>query len=563
MMERRQVLAVLLMFLVLVIYQVFYVERFQKRPKAKKPPAQVEKPAKPPAPKPPPPPVVEAPPPKPSDEERLVTVKTKLYEATFSARGAAMTSFKLLGYPIAPGKNMNPVDLVLPGGRALLVYFEDPVMNRASTKGAYSVSSGDLELSGDNPSGELTFTHTSPDGAQVVKRLIFQDDKYAFELDLFVKRPDEAKGPLDHRVHWSYGIGGGSDSYGEYTTINRLVGKKPKKDKPGKLPPLMVHPGEASWSAIQTKYFVALLAPRSGKATAAFAKRVKEKTVTKTTWNFTKKTVVQKVSEVAPGLAFAATGQTSREQVLIFGGPKLAPRLKAYGGSLDKVIDYGWFGPLSRPLMQVLRFINRFIGNYGISIILLTIIIKVLFFPLSIKQQKNMAQMSKLQPRLKALQDRYKEDKTKLNQEIMQLYKAEKVNPLGGCLPLLIQFPIIIALYRVLGDALELRGAPFMFWITDLSVPDSLYYEWLHILPILMGATMLIQNFISPASAMGGAGTDPRQQQMLKFMPLIFLFIFWKFPAGLNLYWTVYTILGIGEQLLIKRQTALQEAKAS
>jgi YidC/Oxa1 family membrane protein insertase len=189
--------------------------------------------------------------------------------------------------------------------------------------------------------------------------------------------------------------------------------------------------------------------------------------------------------------------------------------------------------------------------------------IKLMFFPLSIKQQKNMAQMSKLQPKLKALQQRYKDDKQKLNQEIMGLYRQEKVNPLGGCLPLLIQFPVIIALYRVLGDALALRGAPFALWINDLSVPDTLFYPWLHILPILMGATMLIQNFISPASAMGGAGADPRQAQMLKFMPIIFLFIFWKFPAGLNLYWTVYTILGIGEQVIIRRQTALQEARAS
>jgi YidC/Oxa1 family membrane protein insertase len=182
---------------------------------------------------------------------------------------------------------------------------------------------------------------------------------------------------------------------------------------------------------------------------------------------------------------------------------------------------------------------------------------------LSIKQQKSMAQMSKLQPRLKALQERHKGDKTKLNQEIMELYKREKVNPLGGCLPLLIQFPVIIALYRVLGDALELRGAHFIFWITDLSVPDTLFFPWLHILPVVMGATMLIQNFITPGGAMGSAGVDPRQQQMMKFMPLIFLFIFWKFPAGLNLYWSIYTVLGIGEQFFIKRQGALQQAKAS
>jgi YidC/Oxa1 family membrane protein insertase len=566
MMERRQVLAVVLMFLVLVIYQVFYVERFQKRPKVKKPPAQVEEPAKPPEPEPlppPPPPEAEVPPAKAGVAERLVRVRTDLFEATFSTRGAAMVSYKLLDYPKTPGKSKEPVDLVPAGERALLVAFEDPEMDRYSTEGAYAVSADGLEIYKEKPSGELTLTHTGPKGERIVKRLTFHVDRYSFDLDLYVERPDGARGPLDHRVHWSYGLGGGNAGYGSYTTVSRLVEKKRLKDKPGKLPPLTVHPGEAAWSGIQTKYFAAVLAPRTEKASAAVAKRTTEKMVTKTSWTFQKTKVLQKVAEVAPGLAFSASGPVAREQVLVFGGPKLPQRLKVYGGGLDKVIDYGWFGPLSRPLLKVLSFINGFVGNWGVSIILLTVMIKLMFFPLSIKQQKNMAQMSKLQPKLKALQQRYKDDKQKLNQEIMGLYRQEKVNPLGGCLPLLIQFPVIIALYRVLGDALALRGAPFALWINDLSVPDTLFYPWLHILPILMGATMLIQNFISPASAMGGAGADPRQAQMLKFMPIIFLFIFWKFPAGLNLYWTVYTILGIGEQVIIRRQTALQEARAS
>lgn len=567
MIDRRQLLAVVLMFLVLVVYQLFYVEHFQKRPKPAKPPAEVEQTAKAPEPEAPPeppplPPPLEIPAPSGTAIERIVTVKTALYEASIDTRGAVLTSFKLLDYPKVPGKKLGPVDLVLPGERALQVAFEEPKMNRASAEGTYEASLGGLELSEGTPKGELTFAQKNDDGSQIVKHFTFYNDKYGFELDLYVERPKGAAGPLDHRVHWAYGLGGGSSGYGAYTTVSRWVGKR-LKDKPSKLPPLTIHPGEAAWSAIQSKYFAAVLAPKDAKAKAAVAKRVTEKTVTTTSWTFQKRTITQKVSEVAPGLAFSASEDAAREQVLIFAGPKIVSRLKAYGPMMEKVINFGYFGALSRPLLQALRFLNGFIGNYGFSIILLTILIKLAFLPLSIKQQKSMAQMSKLQPRLKALQERHKGDKTKLNQEIMELYKREKVNPLGGCLPLLIQFPVIIALYRVLGDALELRGAHFIFWITDLSVPDTLFFPWLHILPVVMGATMLIQNFITPGGAMGSAGVDPRQQQMMKFMPLIFLFIFWKFPAGLNLYWSIYTVLGIGEQFFIKRQGALQQAKAS
>ncbi len=568
MMERRQILAIVLMFLILAVYQIFYVERFQrKRSKGRKPSVTVEAPRKTPErpPAPPMPSGVELPPqPSPVAGEKTVRVLTSLFEVTFSNRGAALTSWKLRKYPLVPGnKSKGLVDLVPAGERALLVTFDDPAMRRASTEGLYGVSAEGLELSRGVPSGELSFSYAGPEGSQIVKRFTFHDDKYAFILDLYVKRPDGSTMPLDHRVLWAYGLGGGSASYGDYTTVSHLIGQKRAKDKPGKLPPLTVHKGATAWSAIQTKYFAAILAPRSGTAEAAVAQRTRQKSVTKTTWTFQKRTTIRKVAELAPGLAYTPSAETAREQILVFGGPKLPPRLKAYGASLERVINYGWFGPISRPLLQGLRFLNGFVGNYGVSIVLLTIIIKMAFFPLSIKQQTNMRQMSKLQPKLKTLQERYKDDKQKLNQEVMALYKREKVNPLGGCLPMLIQFPVIIALYRVLGDALELRGAPFVLWITDLSVPDSLFAPWFHVLPVMMGVTMLLQNHISPASAMGGAGADPRQQQMFKYMPIIFLFIFWGFPAGLNLYWTVYTIIGIAEQLIIKRRLAPEEAKSS
>ena len=559
-MERRQLLAIVLMFIVLVAYQIFYVERFQKRPKRPKLPSTVEVTERPPAQAMPP--IVASQPSLTFDEE-YVRVLTSLYEATFSTRGAALVSFKLRKYPLTPGKGKELVDLIPTGERALVLDFDDPGLRKASMEGIFAVSAESLELSEAKASGEVTFTYVGPKGSRLIKRLTFHDGKYGFEMDTYVKRPDDSKAPIDHRVLWAYGLGGGNSGYGAYTTVSHLIGKDRRVDKPGKLLPLTIHKGSAAWSAIQTKYFAAILAARNGVAAAAVAKQTREKPITKTSWTFQKRTTIQKVSELAPGLAYTNTGEASRERILVFAGPKLPVRLKSYGSKLERVIDHGWFGPVSRPLLALLLLINRPIGNYGVSIILLTIAVKGLFFPLSVKQQKSMRQMTTLQPRLKALQVRYKNDKQKLNKETMDLYKREKVNPLGGCLPLLVQFPVIIALYTVLGEALELRGAHFFLWITDLSVPESLFVPWFHVLPILMGGMMLLQNHIAPATAMGGAGGDPRQQQMLKYMPIIFLFIFWGFPAGLNLYWTVYTVLGIGEQFIIKRRMPPEESRAS
>ena len=210
-MERRQLLAIVLMFIVLVAYQIFYVERFQKRPKKPKPSPTVEVTKKPPA-KPAPPIVV---PSRPSTfDEKYVRVLTSLYDATFSTRGAALTSFKLRKYPLTPGKGKELVDLIPSGERALVLDFDDPGMRKASMEGIYAVSAKGLELSGTKSSGEVTFTYIGPKGSRLIKRLTFQDGKYAFEMDTYVKRPDGSRVPIDHRVLWAYGLGGGNSGYG-------------------------------------------------------------------------------------------------------------------------------------------------------------------------------------------------------------------------------------------------------------------------------------------------------------------------------------------------------------
>jgi YidC/Oxa1 family membrane protein insertase len=242
----------------------------------------------------------------------------------------------------------------------------------------------------------------------------------------------------------------------------------------------------------------------------------------------------------------------------LYYGPKDADDLAAAGHYLERSLDYGWFSFLAKPLIWLLRLFYDLVGNYGVAIILVTIIIKVALWPLTAKSYKSMKEMQKLQPKIAKLKEKYKDDNKAFQQEMMQLYRAYKVSPMGGCLPMLLQIPFFIAFYRVLDYTLELRGAPFMLWITDLSVPDRLFYfsfklplldepTGIPVLTLLMGATMIWQQKMTPS--MG----DPTQAKIMMFMPLIFIFILLNMPSGLVLYWLVNNILSIFQQKLINR----------
>ena len=235
-----------------------------------------------------------------------------------------------------------------------------------------------------------------------------------------------------------------------------------------------------------------------------------------------------------------SAGELSSE---LFIGPKLSKRLEAAAPGLELTVDFGWLTPISSPLFWLLDKINSIVGNWGWAIIILTILIKLVFFPLSAASHKSMANMRKMTPRIKTLKERYGDDKQKLNQAMMKLYKEEKINPLGGCLPILIQIPVFIALYWALLESVELRQAPWILWIKDLSAPDPYF-----ILPILMGVSMLAQQSLS-AVAM-----DPMQKRIMMAMPVVFTFFFLFFPAGLVLYWTVNNLLTIAQQYTINKK---------
>jgi YidC/Oxa1 family membrane protein insertase len=247
-------------------------------------------------------------------------------------------------------------------------------------------------------------------------------------------------------------------------------------------------------------------------------------------------------------------GPVERSRYTLFIGPKDLDTLKTLEKGLERSIDFGYFGFVSIPFLYVMHFSHRFTGSYGIDIILLTILLKLLTAPLTHKSFVSMKQMQKLQPQMERIKEKFKGDREKMNKEIMELYRRNKVNPLGGCLPMLLQFPIFIGLYNALLTPIELRHAPFM-WIKDLSRPDweSLpvtlagWHLGIPVLTLLMGASMFIQQWMTPSAG------DPNQRRMMLMMPIIFTAMFVTFPAGLTIYWLVNNVLSIAQQYLVNR----------
>jgi len=236
-------------------------------------------------------------------------------------------------------------------------------------------------------------------------------------------------------------------------------------------------------------------------------------------------------------------------------GPKEYERLKAINPELTDIIEYGFFTFIAKPMFKALLALYHFIGNWGWAIVVLTIIIRIILFPLTLKGMLSMQKLKDLAPKIKEIQQKYKGDPQKMNMHMMQLYKKYKVNPMGGCLPMLLQIPVFFAIYRVLLNAIELKGAPWILWIHDLSVPDPYF-----VLPILMGATMYLHQKITPTTI-----TDPMQKKIFEWLPIVFTFFFLTFPAGLTLYWFTNNILSIIQQLIVNkifeaRKAAIKES---
>ena len=281
------------------------------------------------------------------------------------------------------------------------------------------------------------------------------------------------------------------------------------------------------WIAMVQHYFVAALLPPVKAEREFFTRKIGD--------DLYSVGVILPVGTIAPG----ATGKIG---VQLYAGPQEQDKLAKIAPGLDLVVDYGWLTVIAAPLFWVLQLLHKLVGNWGWAIILLTVLLKLIFFPLSAASYKSMAKMKLVTPKLTKLKETYGDDKARLNQEMMELYKREKINPLGGCLPILVQIPVFIALYWVLLGTAEMRYAPWLGWIQDLSAQDPYF-----VLPLLMGATMFIQTKLNPTPP------DPIQAKVMLFMPIVFTAMFMFSPSGLVLYWTVNNILSIAQQWQITR----------
>ncbi len=281
------------------------------------------------------------------------------------------------------------------------------------------------------------------------------------------------------------------------------------------------------WIGLIQHYFASAWIPKAGVEREFYTKKLSDN--------------IYAMGVVTPNAPIAA-GATAVVGAQLFAGPQTEQELVKAAPGLEYTVDYGWLTVIAKPLFWVLSKIYGLVHNWGIAIILLTVLIKAAFFPLSAASYKSMAQMRELAPRLQSMKEKFGDDKQKMQQAMLEMYRTEKINPMGGCLPIIVQIPVFIALYWVLLGSVELRHAPFFGWIQDLSATDPWF-----ILPILMGATMIIQTYLNPAP------TDPIQAKVMKIMPVVFSVFFFFFPAGLVLYWLVNNILSIAQQWYVNK----------
>jgi YidC/Oxa1 family membrane protein insertase len=308
-----------------------------------------------------------------------------------------------------------------------------------------------------------------------------------------------------------------------------MIGEELEKKSPEADAPTLRRDGPVRWLALQDKYFMSVFIPEN--TNSLFSKLENERVV-------------------SAGISLPVGSGEQVHKTRLYAGPKQYDVLKSFEIGLEDTIDFGWFiygswgivKAVAKPLFSILRFIYDYTHNYGLAIILLTLGIKLLFVPLQYKSYKSMQGMQTIQPKVLALQEKFKDNKEKLNQELMKLYKEHKVNPVGGCLPIVLQMPVFVALFNILYMTIDLRQAPFMLWITDLSAQDPYY-----VLPVLMGVSMVIQQKIMPTTM------DPTQAKMMMILPVGLTFLFVTFPAGLVLYWVTNNVLTITQQFVTDR----------
>jgi YidC/Oxa1 family membrane protein insertase len=525
-MEKRALVAVAISFAILLIYQYVFIKPVP--PQKVQKPAVVEQKTEPASVAPQAPPVKVAPAKGISSEEKDIRIETELYSAIFTTQGATIKQYNLKKYKNKDGNNVSL--LKTPGIVPPLGIGSKDDFDLVNVNFHISTPSGvhDIKLNNPNQSASLIFEYAGA-GLAVRRSYTFYSDSYKIEIK------DEVSGLP------SYWITIGTD-FGIFDSKDTSIHTGPVLLKDAdrleftaqKVTEQKIYKDNLKWIAQEDKYFFAALVPLNS---------VEEAKVWK--------------SKDTPIIAIE--GKPGVNKFILYAGPKEYDNLKAMNVGLEHIVDFGFFSILAVPLFWVLKLFYKLIGNYGWAIVLLTTLVRIPFIPLINKSQKAMKKMQEIQPRMAEVREKYKKDPQRMQKEMMELYKTHKVNPLGGCLPMLLQIPVFFALYKILLISIELRNAPFMLWIQDLSGPDTLFGHlpsWLPLiggfaigpLPLLMGLTMLIQQKMTPTSL------DPTQNKMMMFMPIIFTFLFLNFASGLVLYWLMNNLFSIAQQFYVNKK---------
>jgi YidC/Oxa1 family membrane protein insertase len=457
-----------------------------------------------------------------------VTVETDLYTAVFAAQGASLKSMTLNNYREETAPAAKHVTL---GNDAdpnnLLFSTKAPGFNLPDN--AQFLPDADSIKVEKGGSRQLVFTYASGQGCTIRKVYTFTSGMYGIKLETQVINNSAAPVagtvvnvmtyPAEPKVKNNRFDTAGSFIYAD----NSLHSNKIKDvSTSAKRYDRMIQ-----WSGFADKYFLSAILSENNSIAAVDLK--------KNSAGYFDSAVSSPPFTVNPGQSVTIIDR-------LFVGPKDIDVLKAQGNSLDRSLDLGWFTVIAKPLLYSLKFFYRYVGNYGVAIIIITIILKMLFFPLTHKSYKSMKGMQKIQPEMTRLREKYKDDRDAMNKAVMELYRDHKVNPMGGCLPMVVQIPVFFALYKSLMFSIELRHAPFLLWITDLADKDPYY-----VTPVIMGITMFAQQKMTPSNM------DPMQQKMMLALPVVFTFMFLNFPSGLVLYWLINNILTIGQQMYINK----------
>ncbi len=482
----------------------------------------------------------------PRDAIPTIMVKTDLYTMEIGTVGGNVLKVFLNDYPASLGDKEHSFQLMKPEPPNLFIAQSGLIAGEGSTapshESPYQAGSNSYQLADGQDQLSVDLHWTSPEGIKVTKRFSYQRGSYLVtvqhilqngsdkpwvgrEYRQLMRTPPENNSAAS-KVLYTYTGGAIYSEENKYEKIKFEAMEESKLSREVK----------GGWIAMLQHYFLGAWIPPKEQIDTFYTNVLPGKRYV--LGAYTPPVTINQGANHTFSTGFVAS-------------PKLQDELKAIAKGLDLSVDYGWLTVIAQPIFWLLKHIQAVVVNWGLSIILLTLLIKALFYKLSEASYKSMANMRRMTPRIQALKDRYGEDKTRLNAAMMELYKKEKINPLGGCLPIVVQIPVFISLYWVLLESVELRQAPFIFWIQDLSTKDPYF-----VLPLIMGISMFIQQKLNPAPP------DPMQAKIMMALPVVFTVFFAFFPAGLVLYWVTNNVLSIAQQWYITRQIENAAAKA-